>query len=336
MKLIIQIPCYNEATTLPETLASLPRAIPGIDKVEWLVIDDGSTDGTAEVARAHGVTYVVSMGRNKGLARAFMSGLDACLRLGADIIVNTDADNQYHGSDIEALVGPILAGRAEMVIGARHGDGVAAFSPFKRVLQRLGSWVVQRASGTDIPDATSGFRAFSRDAALKLNVVSTFTYTLETLIQAGSRGIALAHTPVATNHATRPSRLFRGMGQYVMRSASTIVRIYAMYEPLRVFATLGAVLIGSGMAIGARFLYFYAMDGGAGHVQSLILAAVLMIVGFQTMLIALVADLIAGNRRLNEDILYRVKRLELAPLSRQGAMELTTVIEAAAADSGVL
>ncbi len=311
MKLIIQIPCYNEAATLPATVAALPAALPGIDAIELLVIDDGSTDGTSAVARAAGVHHVVRFARNKGLAYAFTAGLDACVKLGADIIVNTDADNQYRGADVERLIAPILAGTADMVVGARHGAGVEAFPPAKRILQRIGSWVVRQASNTDVPDATSGFRAFTRQAALQLNVISDFTYTLETLIQAGNRGLALAHTPVATNVTVRPSRLFRGAFEYVVRSAVTILRIYAMYRPLRVFATLGALVAGGGGVIGLRFLYYYLTAGGAGHVQSLILAAVLLIVGFQIVLIGLVADLIAGHRRVSEDILVRVKQLEL-------------------------
>jgi glycosyltransferase involved in cell wall biosynthesis len=311
VKLIIQIPCFNEAETLPVTLAALPKALPGVASIEVLIIDDGSTDGTADVARLHGVKYVVRFARNKGLAKAFMAGLDAALKLGADVIVNTDADNQYRGTDVERLIAPILEGTADMVVGQRQGTGVEAFSPLKQTLQKLGSWVVRQASRTDIPDATSGFRAFNREAALRLNVVSDFTYTLETLIQAGNRGLALTHTPVGTNAATRPSRLFRGILQYVVRSTATIIRIYAMYQPLKVFATLGTLIAGVGVLLGARFLWFFLTDGGTGHVQSLILAAVLLIVGFQVVMIGLVADLIAGHRRISEDILYRVKTLEL-------------------------
>ena len=323
MKLIIQIPCYNEAATLPITVAALPKVLPGVDVIEVLVVDDGSTDGTAAVAHAIGVDHVVRFSRNKGLAHAFTAGLDACLKLGADLVVNTDADNQYRGEDIERLIAPILEGSADMVVGERRGAGVAAFPPAKRILQRIGSWVVRQASRTDVPDATSGFRALSRQAALQLNVITDFTYTLETLIQAGNRGLALAHTPVETNAATRPSRLFRGTFEYVARSAVTILRIYAMYQPLRVFATLGAVVAGAGAAIGLRFLFHFLVNGGAGHVQSLILAAVLLIVGFQIVMIGLVADLIAGHRRVSEDILVRVRELELAALSQRPAPATT-------------
>jgi glycosyltransferase involved in cell wall biosynthesis len=311
VKLIIQIPCHNEALTLPATLADLPRHLPGIDRIEVLVIDDGSSDGTAEVARAHGANYVLRFNNNKGLARAFMAGLDAAVKLGADLIVNTDADNQYHGADIEKLIAPLLDGSADMVVGDRVLTELNGFSPLKRTLSRFGSWVVRQASRSDIPDAASGFRALNREAALRLNVVSDFTYTLETIIQAGNKNLALAHLPVGTNAPTRPSRLFSGLMQYVWRSSATIVRIYTMYQPLRFFFAIGAVLLAVGMAISLRFLYFFLFVNGGGHVQSLILAAVLTIVGFQIMLIGLVADLIAGHRRISEDVLYRVKEMEL-------------------------
>jgi len=311
VKLIIQIPCFNEEAVLEGTLAALPSRVPGIDVIETLVIDDGSADGTAEAARRGGATYLLRFPVHLGLARAFSAGLDAALKLGADVIVNTDADNQYPGSAIPALVAPILRGEAEMVIGDRAPHQLQHFGPLKRVLQWVGSWVVRQLSGTTVPDAASGFRAFSRRAALKLNVFTRFTYTLETIIQAGKKHIAIGHVPVATNPDTRPSRLFQSIWMYLRRSGSTLVRIYALYEPLRVFWGLGALGILGGLAIGARFLFQYLAGEGAGHIQSLILAAVLLIVGFQTMLIGLVADLIGGNRSLLEDTLFRVRELEL-------------------------
>jgi glycosyltransferase involved in cell wall biosynthesis len=311
VKLIIQIPCHNEALTLPRTLADLPKTLPGIERIETLVVDDGSTDDTVAVAHACGVDHVVRLPGRRGLARAFMAGLDACVKLGADLIVNTDGDNQYQGAGVGPLVAPIVAGQADMVVGARTGVGPADWRPTKRILQGLGSWVVRQADHTDLPDATSGFRAFNREAALSLVVVSDFTYTLETLIQAGPKNLRLAHLPVATNPETRPSRLFSRTSQYVLRSAATIVRIYAMYQPLRLFVTLGLLLAGAGSALGLRFLWFYWTMGGAGHVQSLILAAALAIVGFQVIMMGLLADLIAGHRRISEDMLYRVKQLEL-------------------------
>ncbi|HNW60489.1 MAG TPA: glycosyltransferase family 2 protein [bacterium] len=311
MKLIIQIPCYNEAATLPVTLADLPRAIPGIDTIEYLVIDDGSSDGTAAVARQCGVHHIVRVTKNKGLANGFMAGLDASLRLGADIIVNTDADNQYHGGDIARLVQPILAGQAELVVGDRRTDAIEHFSWMKKRLQNLGSWVVRQVSTTEIPDATSGFRALSREAALQMNVISRFTYTLETLIQAGKKNLAVSHVPVRTNTKLRESRLFKGNWNYIKRSIATITRIYTMYEPLKMFSYIGGTVFGLGFLIGLRFLYYYITTGGAGHIQSLILAAVLLMIGFQVFIIGLVADLIGFNRRLIESALYRVRRLEL-------------------------
>jgi glycosyltransferase involved in cell wall biosynthesis len=311
MRLIIQIPSYNEQELLAETLAGLPKALPGIDLIETLVIDDGSTDGTADVARDAGATYLLRFPVNLGLARAFSAGLDACLKLGADVIVNTDADHQYPGSEIARLVAPILAGEAEMVIGDRAPHRNRHFSRWKRLLQRAGSWAVRQLSGTRIPDAASGFRAFSRHAALRLNVFTQFTYTLETIIQAGKKHIPVAHVPIDTNPERRPSRLFASMATYVRRSAATMIRIYALYEPLRVFWTLGGLCLAAGAAIGGRFVVYYLFDHGSGHVQSLILAAVLLIVGFVTMLIGLVADLIGSSRSLLEDTLVRVRELEL-------------------------
>lgn len=307
MKLIIQIPCYNEEATLPATLADLPRTLPEIAAIETLVVDDGSRDRTVEVARALGVDHIVRHKRNRGLAAAFQSGLEAALAAGADIIVNTDADNQYCGADIAKLVAPIVAGQADIVVGDR---GVAAsehFSPLKRALQTLGSAVVQRAAGIPIPDATSGFRAFGREAALRLTVLSEYTYTLETLIQAGARGMAVTFVPIRTNPQTRKSRLIRNIPSFLAIQTVTIVRFYTMYRPLRVFMTAGGVLVALALALGLRFLYFYTVGRGAGHVQSLILAAILAIVGFQVGLIGLIADAVSMNRKMMEEVMYRTR-----------------------------
>ncbi|HEX9974359.1 MAG TPA: glycosyltransferase family 2 protein, partial [bacterium] len=276
-KLIIQIPCYNEEKTLPVTLQAIPRAIKGVDKVELLIIDDGSTDRTVEVALGHGVDHVVKLTNNKGLAEGFLNGLDACLRLGADIIVNTDGDNQYNGADIERLIEPIVNGKADIVVGDRQVDTIPHFSLLKKKLQHLGSWVVRQVSGTDIPDTTSGFRAFSREAALKLNVVSKFSYTLETIIQAGKKNIAITHVPVGTNDKLRESRLFKSTLNYVKRSISTIIRIYTMYEPIKTFFLIGGLIFSGGLILSLRYLYFYFFTpfGGQGHIQSVIMAAVL-------------------------------------------------------------
>jgi glycosyltransferase involved in cell wall biosynthesis len=312
MKLIIQIPCLNEAETLPGTLRDIPRSIPGVDVVEILVIDDGSRDGTSEVARSCGVEHVVRFSRRRGLASAFSAGLDAALNLGADIIVNTDGDNQYAGHDIPQLIGPLLAGDADIVIGDRNVQDLDSMSAMKKFLQRFGSWVVRQVSDTQVPDTTSGFRAYTREAALRLTIVSDFTYTLESIIQAGKKRIAIAHVPIRTNPRTRKSRLFSSVWTYVKASAATIVRIYAMYEPLKVFGLIGSAVFLVGLAITARFVYYFLGGAGQGHVQSLIVSAVLMIVGFQIALIGLVADVISGNRKLIEDLLYRVRRMELA------------------------
>src|SRR5919197_496098 len=274
MKLIIQIPCFNEEQTLPLTLADLPRELPGIDAVEWLVIDDGSTDRTVDVARTHGVDHIVRLTNNKGLAAAFQAGLDAALKLGADVIVNTDADDQYRAADIPKLVGPILDGRADMVVGDRRVQDIAHFSQTKKLLQRLGSWVVRRASGTDIPDTTSGFRAYNREAALQLVVVSNFTYTLESLIQAGKMLVAVEHVPIETNPQTRESRLFDSTGKYVRRNAVAVFRAYVLYEPLRVFTIVAAVLAVAALAAWTPFLLDWILHGDrGGHNQSLILGA---------------------------------------------------------------
>jgi glycosyltransferase involved in cell wall biosynthesis len=316
MKLIIQIPCFNEAQVLAHTIQSLPRQIKGIDTIEYLVVDDGSTDGTVRVAKEAGAHHIVSLPGHLGLATAFITGLEACVKLGADLIVNTDADNQYESEDIQRLVEPILARRAQMVIGDRGVAKLAEFSPAKRILQRLGSWVIAQASGIRTPDATSGFRAITAEAALRTLVLNEYSYTLETLIQAGARHMAVEYVPVRTNPKTRPSRLMRNIPHYLANSSATIIRAYTMYRPLRVFTGISTILILLGTAIGLRFLYYYIVNtliGGqaTGHLQSLILAAVLLIVGFQVLLIGLVADLIGFNRKIQEETLYRVRRLEL-------------------------
>ena len=308
MKLIVQIPCFDEETTLPETLRDIPRHISGVDQIEILVIDDGSTDQTSQVARECGVEHVVRFKVNQGLARGFMVGLQTALHLGADIIVNTDADNQYSGGDIPKLIQPILEGRADVVIGDREVESIRHFSTTKKFLQRVGSWVVRVASGTRIPDAPSGFRAFSREAALRTNIVSGYTYTLETIIQAGHNRLAIAHVPVRTNPKTRESRLISNIWKYIWISASTIIRTYAMYQPLRFFSTIGVIIFTIGLIISARYIYYMSIGEGAGHIQSLILAAVLMMLGFQTIVIGLISDLIAANRRLSEEIVYRLRK----------------------------
>jgi len=309
MKLIIQIPCYNEADSLPVTLANLPRTLEGFDKVEWLIINDGSTDNTVEVARAGGVDHIVSFARNQGLARVFMAGLDACIKLGADVIVNTDADNQYDARDIPLLTTPILDKKAELVVGARPISEINHFPLIKKHLQKLGSWVVRRASKTDIPDAPSGFRAMSREAALRLNVFNDYTYTLETIIQAGQKNMAIMSVPVRVNKEVRPSRLVKSTPSYVRKSIITIIRIFVVYKSFRFFAVIGAILFGGGFVIGLRFLYYFFRDGGEGHVQSLIFASILLGIGFQTILVAFLADLLAVNRRLMEEIQYRSRKM---------------------------
>ena len=312
MKLVIQIPCLNEAETLPATLRDLPTDIPGINTIEIVVIDDGSADETAKVARACGVHHVVRFRSHKGLAAAFMAGLDTALKLGADIIVNTDADNQYAGRDVATLIQPILAGHADIVIGDRNVRTLRHMPLLKRWLQLVGSWVVRQVSNTRVPDTTSGFRAYSREAALRQTLVSEFSYTLESIIQAGKKRMAIAHVPVATNENTRDSRLFDNVFTYVKKSAATIVRIYTIYEPLKVFSLTGGVVFISGLLISLRFLFLYINGQGQGNVQSLILSAVLMIVGFQVILIGLVADVIASNHKLTEELLYRIRVMELS------------------------
>jgi len=310
LKLIIQIPCYNEAETLAITLKDLPRSMEGFDKVEWLVINDGSTDNTAEVAKANGVDHVVSFNKNQGLARVFVAGLDACLKQGADVIVNTDADNQYNAKDIPLLIKPILDKKAELVVGARPISDIQHFRLVKKQLQKIGSWVVRLASKTDVPDAPSGFRAMSREAAMRLNVFNDYTYTLETIIQAGQKNMSVISVPVRVNKDLRPSRLVKSIPRYIAKSVVTIVRIFVVYKPFRFFMTIGLVLFASGFVIGLRFLYYFFREGGGGHVQSLILASILLGIGFQTMLVAFLADLQAVNRRLMEDIQYRIRKME--------------------------
>jgi glycosyltransferase involved in cell wall biosynthesis len=313
LKLIVQIPCLNEEAALPETLRAIPRTIPGIDAVEVLVIDDGSTDRTSEAARRGGADHVVRFPRHKGLAAAFMAGLDASLRLGADVIVNTDADNQYPAQDIPRLIAPILAGEADMVVGDRGVHHVAHFSWTKRRLQTLGSWMVSKVAGTRVPDSTSGFRALNREAALRINIVSEFTYTLESIIQAGKKRVAVTHLPIEARETrpTRPSRLFGSTWEYVKRSGATILRIYAMYEPLKVFVLLGSALLGGGLILGLRYAWYWWMGDIHGHVQSAILSVLLLILGFQTLQWGIMADLVASNRKLLEDVLYRVRTMEL-------------------------
>lgn len=310
-KLIIQIPCYNEAETLPATVAELPRHIEGVDRIEYLVIDDGSQDGTAARARELGVHHIVRFPRNRGLAAGFMAGLEECLRQGADIIVNTDADNQYDASGIPRLIEPILAGRAELVVGDRGVGTLEHFSWLKRRLQRLGSWVVKKASGLDTPDATSGFRALSREAALHTLVLNDYSYTLETLIGAGVRRSAVEFVRIDVNPMTRPSRLMKSISQYIRTSGGVIVRAYSMYRPLVVFSIMGLVLIGLGLLPGIRYLYYFFIGEGQGYVQSLILSAILIIVGVQVLLIGLLADLVGFNRKILEEVLFRTRRLDL-------------------------
>lgn len=311
MRLIIQIPCFNEEGTLPEVVADLPRQLPGIDQVEFLIVDDGSTDRTVAVAAALGVHHIIRHRRNRGLAAAFRTGIDACLARGADIIVNTDGDNQYFGGDIGALIQPIVAGEADVVVGDRQVQAIAHFSPFKKRLQRLGSLVLRRLSGLDIPDAVSGFRAMSREAALRLNIVSSFSYTTEMLIQAGHKGLAVAAVPVRTNPKTRDSRLFKSTWRFVERSATTMLRMYAMYRPLRSFVTIGAVLFALGLLPVLRFLVLWSLGDGGGHIQSLVLGGVLLVLGTLALLLGIVADLIGFNRQILEITLEKVRRLEL-------------------------
>ena len=311
MKLIIQIPCLNEELTLPETLKDLPKSIIGIDSIEVLVIDDGSTDRTVEVAKEHGVHHVLSLTNNKGLAKAFIYGINHALHLRADIIVNTDADNQYFGGDITKLIQPILSKRADIVIGNRQVETIRHFSPLKILLQKLGSWTVRQLSGTTIPDATSGFRAYSKEAALQMNVISDFTYTVETIISAGKKNLAIEHTPVRTNKKLRESRLFPSIQVYLRRTLVTMLKVYSMYRPLKLFTIAGGATFLAGFAIGCRYLFFFFQGQTEGHIQSLILSAIMLIVGFQIIMMGISAELIAVNRQLLEDIQLRIKKNEV-------------------------
>ena len=321
MKLIIQIPCYNEAETLEIALNDLPDKLDGIDEIEYLIINDGSQDNTVEVARRWGVHHVVNFKQNKGLAKGFMAGLDGCLRNGADIIVNTDADNQYCAHDIQKLIRPILDGKADMVIGERPIDNTEHFSLIKKKLQHFGSFVVRKASNTDIPDAPSGFRAFSREAAMRINVVNDYTYTLETIVQAGRERMAITSVPVRTNGELRPSRLFNSIWGYVKKSMLTILRAYMMYEPLKCFTYLASAPMMVGLLIGFRYLYYIYAGTAGGHVQSLILGCTLIIIGFLTFMIGLMADVIAANRKLLQDTQYHARRAEYDAIYMRKKME---------------
>ena len=311
MKLIVQIPCYNEEHTLPDTYRDIPREIEGVDTVEVMIIDDGSTDRTVEVAKSLGVDHIIRNKNNRGLARTFRKGIDECLKLGADIIVNTDGDNQYAGWDIPKLIQPILDEKADVVVGDRKTQDIEHFSPVKKLLQRLGSYVVKKVSGVQVPDAVSGFRAYSREAALQLNIISPFSYTIEALIQSGKKHMAVSHVPVATNAKTRESRLFNSIPKFIERQLTTIVRMYTMYQPLRVFFLIGLSLSILGVIPIIRFLFFYFTGDGSGHIQSLILGSVFTILGCITFLIALLADLMNFNRQLIEQSLEKVRRIEL-------------------------
>ncbi len=305
MKLIIQIPCYNEAKSLPTTVKKLPRNLPGITIIETVIIDDGSSDKTVEIAQKMGINYIAKLPYHQGLAKTFVTGLEVCLSRGADIIVNIDADNQYHGDDIFKLIAPIIDGQAQIAIGDRGIAGLRHFSLWKRSLQRLGSWIVSLAAGISIPDATSGFRAYSREAALRTRVLSNYTFTLETLIQAGALAIPIVHVPIKANPQTRPSRLMRSSWHYLWASLPTLIRAFTFYRPLRFFTIVGTLLILAGLIPGIRYLYFYMLDGGIGHIQSLILAAIFIIVGFQVVLIGFIADLISANRQIIEEMRYQ-------------------------------
>ena len=311
MKLIIQIPCYNEEKSLPETYADLPKNIEGIDKIETLIINDGSTDNTTQVAKQLGVDHIVSFKQNRGLAMAFSVGIEKCLELGANIIVNTDADNQYCGADIKKIVLPIINNKADVVIGDRETNKIKHFSWFKKRLQRSGSSLVRGLSNTDVPDTVSGFRAFSKEAALKINVLTDFSYTIENLIQLGHQKLKIISVPINTNGKLRESRLFKSVPSFIINQLATILRVYATYKALKVFTIIGIIIIIPGLGGFIRFLYFYFTDGGAGHIQSLILSTTLIIIGFLVFMFGIISDLISNNRKLIEKTLYKVKKLEL-------------------------
>jgi glycosyltransferase involved in cell wall biosynthesis len=317
MKLIVQIPCFNEEKTLPATVGDIPRQIDGIDMVEILVVDDGSTDKTVDVAKSLGVDHIVSHKRNKGLALTFMTGLEACLKLGADIIVNTDGDNQYNGADIPKLIAPILNGEADMVIGDRRIDDIEHFGILKKKLQKAGSQMVRMISNTEVPDAVSGFRAFSREAAIQINIVSRYSYTVETVIQAGDKRMKIASMPVRTNPKTRESRLITSIPRFVFNQVSTMVRMYTMFKPLKMFVIMGGFFFLGGLIPTVRFIYFYMLGQGGGHIQSLVLAAVLLLIGIQLWVLGLLGDVISFNRKLIEETLLRVRRIELKDAGRK-------------------
>ncbi len=307
MKLIIQIPCYNEEKTLPVTYVDLPKKIEGIDQIETLVIDDGSTDKTLEVAKALGVSHILPLKNNRGLARAFEAGLEKSLELGADIIVNTDGDNQYYGPDIEKLVRPIIDGQADMVVGDRQTDTIQHFSWTKKKLQKAGSSLIRRLSKTNIRDTVSGFRAYTRDTAMKINILTEFSYTIENLIQLGNQRLRIVSVPVQTNKKLRKSRLFKGIGHFISNQLRTLIRVYSTYRALRVFTTLGIILILPGLIGFGRFLYFYFTEGGEGHIQSLIFSTTFLIIGFLVIIFGIMADLISMNRKLLEKLLIFMK-----------------------------
>ncbi len=334
MKLIIQIPCYNEEETLTIALNHLPKQIDGIDEIEYLIINDGSRDNTVEVAKEWGINHVVNLKQNMGLAKGFMAGINECLCQGADIIVNTDADDQYRGEDVEAIVRPIIDGKADIVIGARPIDETEHFSPLKKMLQHFGSWVVRKASGTDIPDAPSGFRAYSREAALRLNVINNYTYTLEQIVQAGRNKIAITWVPIRTNDELRPSRLFNSMFGYIKKSILTIVRAYIMYKPLAFFSGIGTIPMVIGIGIGIRYLVFIAKGQAGGHIQSLIFGSLLLTLGAVIWVVGLLADTTAANRKIMEDIQYHIRKMDCDKCAKENANKKQGMVDSKETDQG--